>query len=270
MICFDEMLCIGCGACVNDCVSWCIELESGKARLRDEYQQCIHCGHCFAVCPTGAVRVENDAYDLSAVEPIGDALPKPDTAALVRALKFRRSIRQYEKRPIPRPVLENVLEAAHWTATGSNHQKFRMVAVQDRMAEFSALAWQEFLTWIHSLPSDDPFRQTGIIRRALLPKEDPLQDTLFWGAPCLVVTASENNVIWDAGMASESMELAALSQDLGVLFSGYLVGVINRSDALKDWLGITGCTVKTCVLMGYPSVRYLRSAPRKPAKIRWL
>ena len=270
MIVFDRDLCVGCGECIKDCVSYCITMEDGKACLKADSTQCIQCGHCIAVCPVNAVGIEDAEYETAAVEEIGEALPKVDTAALVKSLKFRRSVRQYEKRPIPKEALENIIAAAHWTATGSNHQKFRMVVVQERMEEFRRMAWEEFRAFIRALPEDSPYHGYGIIQRAQLPEEDPMQDTLFWGAPCLIVTASENNVIWDAGMSSESMELAALSQDLGALFSGYLVGVINRSEELKAWLGISGCTVKTCVLMGYPAVHYKRSAPRKFTKVSWL
>ncbi len=269
MIRFDKGKCIGCSACIRDCVSYCITLEKGKAQLKDQSKNCINCGHCVAVCPVGAVSIDDNNYDMSDVELLNLELPSIDIDDLLRTLKFRRSIRQYEKRPVPKEVLEKVLAAARYTATGANHQKFKIAVVQDRMKEFYEMAWAQFSKMIEERMTDPNYKAPGIIQRALLPKEDPMQDTLFWGAPCLIVTASDNGAVWDAGMASESMELAAVSQGLGALFSGYMVGIINGSDELKEWLGLSGQTVKTCVLMGYPAVSYRTSAPKKPSQIIW-
>ncbi len=269
MIRFDQNLCVGCGACIRDCVSYCITLENGKAQLKDPTKNCIHCGHCAAVCPVGAVQLEAERCDMSDVELCDPALPGIDIDSLLHSLKFRRSIRQYEKRPVPRAALEKILQAARYSATGGNHQSFTITVVQDRMEEFHKLAWEKFSKTIEQRMADPNYQPPGIIQRALLPKNDPMQDTLFWGAPCLIVTASEGNSVWDAGMASQSMELAAVSQGLGALYSGYLVGVINGSEALKDWLGLGGKTVKTCVLFGYPAVSYRTSAPKKESDLIW-
>lgn len=96
--------------------------------------------------------------------------------------------------------------------------------------------------------------------QALLPKKD-------W--PCLIIVAADHGGVWDAGLASQSMELTALAHDLGMLYSSYLVDLINKHDALKDWLGIPDCQAKTCMLTGYPDVTYYRNAPRKPANVIW-
>lgn len=121
--------------------------------------------HCCLSCERRGI--EDAEYETAAVEEIGNVLPKVDTDALIKSLKFRRSVRQYEKRPIPKDVLENVIAAAHWTATGSNHQKFRMVVVQDRMEEFRRMAWEEFRSFIRALPEDSPYHGYGIIQLAV-------------------------------------------------------------------------------------------------------
>ena len=52
---FVNETCIGCGACLNDCPQSCIDLNDGKAVIKQ--QNCLHCGNCAAVCPVGAVIV---------------------------------------------------------------------------------------------------------------------------------------------------------------------------------------------------------------------
>lgn len=132
--------------------------------------------------------------------------PALNTEAILHALKFRRSIRQYKKESISKEILDELVEAARYT---------------------------------------------------------------FLGAPCLIIVAADHGGAWDAGLASQSIELTALSNNLGALYSGYLVNLINQNDSLKEWLGIPDCLAKTCMLLGYPNVEYYRSAPRKPANVIW-
>ena len=47
--------CIGCGACRKICPQSCIDMNGGKAVIRQH--NCLHCGNCAAVCPAGAVIV---------------------------------------------------------------------------------------------------------------------------------------------------------------------------------------------------------------------
>ena len=59
-ITIDQTKCIGCGQCVNDCFPKNLRLEDGKAVVGGP---CMECGHCYAVCPTGAVIMEGYATD---------------------------------------------------------------------------------------------------------------------------------------------------------------------------------------------------------------
>lgn len=269
MITFNTEKCIGCGLCVNDCVSYCITIKDNVAQMKSASRQCIQCGHCIAVCPQNAVSIEDSDYSISEITPVPSEYPALNSAAILHALKFRRSIRQYQEKKIEQSILEDLLQAARYSATGANSQRFRFVVVQNEMDTFKEMAWEFFDRYIRSFPEDAPQNQYGIVQRAKLPKNDPLQDSLFWGAPCLIIVAADHGGVWDAGLASQSIELTALSHNLGALYSGYLVELINNHDALRDWLGIADCQAKTCILIGYPAVHYYRSAPRKPANVIW-
>lgn len=45
--------CVGCGICVQRCMTQTIRLEGGKAVI--EHSACLECGVCRGVCPSGAV-----------------------------------------------------------------------------------------------------------------------------------------------------------------------------------------------------------------------
>ncbi|MBW2039441.1 MAG: nitroreductase family protein [Deltaproteobacteria bacterium] len=44
-------------------------------------------------------------------------------------LKARRSIRHYQKKEVPREVIERLIEAARWAPSGANIQPWHFVAV---------------------------------------------------------------------------------------------------------------------------------------------
>ncbi len=46
--------CCGCRACLTVCPQNCIDLAEGSASIRQE--NCLHCGNCMQICPTGAVK----------------------------------------------------------------------------------------------------------------------------------------------------------------------------------------------------------------------
>jgi len=50
----------------------------------------------------------------------------------IHCLKTRRSVRAYEPTPIPRPVIEDIVDCGRLAATAVNHQPWLFVAVEDR------------------------------------------------------------------------------------------------------------------------------------------
>lgn len=52
----DETLCVGCGACVDDCLNQVLVL-GGSVPQAANARNCIGCQHCLAVCPTGAISI---------------------------------------------------------------------------------------------------------------------------------------------------------------------------------------------------------------------
>jgi len=53
----DEM-CVGCGACVEECPVEAISMVENVARIDEE--ECIRCGRCHDTCPEQAVRHDGE------------------------------------------------------------------------------------------------------------------------------------------------------------------------------------------------------------------
>ncbi len=256
-IIIDEQACIGCGECVEDCFPGTMHLNTDG--VAECLVPCLECGHCVAICPQNAVRIKG--LDMAEVEPCdGVAL---DPARVLHAIKARRSIRDFQDRPLSNEVLHTMLEAGRYTPTARNAQGTSFVVIQREMSEFRSLLWREMPRVVQAIEEDAPAyarKFEGFIRAY----EQEGKDPLLFNAPAFVLVATDN--MWDAGLAAANMEMVAVASGAGVLHSGYLKRIISTSYELSNWLGLGDASPACCMLAGYPAVAYARTAPRKPGK----
>lgn len=256
MVIIDKEKCIACGRCVRDCVAENIRIEE-KASIVGE---CIRCGHCVAICPTNCVSIPE--YDMEDVEEQDDSRLEPVT--LLSAIKQRRSIRQYESRKVEQEKLDFILQAGRYSATGSNKQGCRFVFVQEGLGEFKDVVWNA--VGEANASGKLPKEIAGAFQNFAQMRQNG-KDYLFREAPAVIVVAAESTV--DAALAAQSMELAAVSQGLGVLYNGFMVYAAALMPEIGEWLDCKDKPVAVCMLLGYPKVTYQRSAPRKAADARF-
>lgn len=250
----DQNKCVGCALCVKDCPSGYLYIENEKAKTRE--RGCIECGHCYAICPQNAVSM-ND-YDLSGC---GELTPMTEleSGKLLQAMKSRRSVRRFKAAPVEREKIEKILEAGRYSPTGSNAQDVSYTVLGSRQAEMERECVRLFKN-VQKLAA--PFV-------SLVKNMDVGEDFFFKGAPLVIVVSSGSAV--DGGLASSYMELVAESLGLGVLYSGFFVICTKISSKLRGMLSLPkGHKVVTCMVMGYPDVKYMRIAPRKPLQLREL
>lgn len=262
MVKIEKIQCIGCGKCVKDCIAQQIILENKKAHVTGD---CILCGHCVAICPCNAISIPE--YDMDDVEAYNESDFALNSSVLLHNIKYRRSIRNYKKKTVEQEKLENILQAGRYTATAKNNQDCQFIFIQKEIEVLKEMVWN----YIDEMEASKNFR----ISRELLPyvsfnrrrKKDPMDDYLFRNAPAVIFITSD----WplDAGLAAQNMELMAVSQGLGVLYNGFLSRIADVNDDLKAWIGIDGKSIKACLLLGYPNVTYLRTAPRRAANVIW-
>ena len=261
MIEINREKCTGCGSCVSDCVSGKLSLQDGIAVCDGP---CILCGHCVAICPANAVAIPE--YDMADVESYDIEAYGINAYELLNSIKYRRSIRQYADKAIEREKLELIVQAGRYTATGSNRQACRFIVVEDGLSKLKEMIWNGVETAAEQ-PGETSAQMVFALKNFVGMRAQGT-DYLFRDAPAVIYVAAESAV--DAALAAQNMELAAVAQGLGMLYNGFLVFATNMNPAAREWLDISDIPVQVCMLAGYPSVTYKRTAPRKPADVRWL
>ncbi len=145
--------CIGCGRCAVVCPSGIFEYkkEAGgnKAALQN-VQSCIACGHCAAVCPVGAV--EHNLFPADKVHKIDYAqMPSPEQVMLL--CKARRTNRAYSNEPVPQEYIDMILEAAHRAPTASNMQnvEYTVITSPEKIRQIQLFVIEVFGSMIKKL-----------------------------------------------------------------------------------------------------------------------
>ena len=93
-------------------------------------------------------------------------------------------------------------------------------------------------------------------------------DKLFFNAPAVIVVTANSEV--NGALASSNMELMTNALGLGTFFSGFFVIAAQDNKKIMDLLGVKeGKKIVTCMVIGYPDVKYFRTVPRKEADISW-
>ena len=258
MVTVDRDSCIGCGLCEKDCISEAIRVREQKAVPPED---CLQCGHCVAICPVGAVSMPD--MDMADVEPCAASDVGPEQ--ILKLIKSRRSIRDFEQRKIEPEKLKMLFEAGRYTATAKNNQDCVFVLVQDEQAALEKRVWSYIENQIPANRADLPESLRPFVLFLRRYQRDSRDDYLFRNAPAVLFITSEWDL--DAGLAAQNIELQAVSLGLGVQYNGFLQRLVNASRDIKQWLGVEDRTVKACMLLGYPNVKYQRTAPRRPAQV---
>lgn len=249
----DGDKCIVCSKCIDDCPNSYLYLEDEKIHTNEK--GCMECGHCYAICPQGAITMTN--YDSADEEVVLMSEINPET--LLKAMKSRRTIRQFKPDPVEDEKIEKILEAGRYSPTGANRQKVSYTILGSKQREAEEICLGLFRKG----------KKFGSVFADYLKRIEIDDNFFFKGAPLVIVVASKSTV--DGGLASSYMEIMAESLGLGVLYSGFFVACSKMSRKLKKLLELEkGYDVVTCMVIGYPDVKYKRIAPRKDLKVKKL
>ena len=268
----DPEKCTHDGLCVEECPARIIRLDAKEEipmPADDFASYCIACGHCVAVCPT-------DAFRLNGLEP--DRCPPIDRDLQLsreqaeQFLRSRRSIRAFREKPVERAKLEKLIEMACYAPSAKNHQPWHW-AVVESPAEVRRLAGL-VIDYMRGFIAEKPKLAAILSYTRVVAAWDMGFDRVCRGAPHVIVAHADKN--WgfgaeDTALALSYLELYAPVLGLGSCWAGYFYTAVNAHPPLFEALKLPP-KHKACgaVMVGYPKFRYRRLVLRKPPRVTWL
>lgn len=276
--------CIRCGRCVRVCPSM-IFRQPGKSEAitLQNPETCIVCGHCAAVCPTGSV-VHPD-FPAEKIHTIDRAsLPTPEQVLLL--CKTRRSNRAFSGKPVPKEMLEQILEAAHRAPTASNTQQvaFTLITSPEKLRAISDFTIDTFYSVAKTL--ENPLLKPVLKRllpqvyrylptfRRLKTEYDKGNDLILRNASAVLFihTPKESRFgCEDANLAYQNGSLMAESLGVSQFYTGFVCSALKQGDKkrLLSALGIAG-TVHAGMALGIPDFFYPNYMDKQPLRATWL
>ncbi len=147
MLRIDKKSCKACGICGHVCPRHIPEptaRDGEKITIisKERLNLCMKCGHCVALCPNNAIEVEG-------LKPEEFAPFKElyiDDNQLLSLMKQRRSARRYKDKPVPREIIDRIIDAAHSSPTGAGRSTTGVIIIDnpETLAVFSSHVYEMY------------------------------------------------------------------------------------------------------------------------------
>lgn len=173
----------------------------------------------------------------------------------------RRSVRKYQDKPVPKEVVDKILNAGVWAPSAMNDQPWRFVVIQDRKT-------------INKL--SDRTKQIASKLPVLPEHFKSKEDVVFYGAPLVIlisVPRREDSIrslnILDCGLAAQNMFLKAYEEGLGSCFIGF-AEFLKQDPSILEEIGINkDMELLASLIFGYPADS--PTAPLREVKVvKWI
>ena len=245
--------CIGCGMCAKVCVAHNIAMKNKKAET--VLDDCLMCGQCTAICPKKAISISG--YNAEQIEKSEDIRLKPDD--ILEVIRFRRTIRRFKQKEIPKEIIEQMLEAGRLTHTAKNMQDVSFVVLNEEKDRVEQMAVRLFRKL---KPLADLFSPMA--------RNNQIDDHFFFfHAPMAIVILARDKT--NGVLAAQNMEFIAEAHGLGVLYSGYFTMAANASHKIRKAIKVpSGKSVAMTLVLGFPDVKFLRSVQRKKLEVNYM
>ncbi len=201
---------------------------------------------------------------------------------IIEAIGTRRSIRSFRPDPVPRKILEELLDTCRWAPSARNAQPWRFAVlggqtfekVKAKLEQKANASWdgKDYRDVNPDFPRTAPYPESYITQAEALrkvlqasvfsqddddieQKREALRTTRnrFCDAPNAIIIYSDDTcptVLNAIGMVTQSICLGALSYGLGTCIMGLNV---RWPDLYREMLGIPeGMPIATSIAIGYP------------------
>jgi nitroreductase/NAD-dependent dihydropyrimidine dehydrogenase PreA subunit len=230
---------------------------------------CIRCGHCVAVCSTGAM-----SHEIMSPE---QCLPvkkewrmTPEHAE--HFFRYRRSIRVYQKKTVDREILAKLIELASYAPSGHNLQPVKWHVVYDstELKRLTGLV----ADWMRYMIKEQPDMANLMHMDLILAGWDAGVDVICRDAPHLIIahgSSADTTAQTSCTIALTYLDLAAPPLGLGTCWGGFFQAAATFWPPLQKALDFPKGNVSYGAMMvGYSKYRYQRMPLRNKPQVTWL
>jgi nitroreductase len=186
---------------------------------------------------------------------------------IIEAIRMRRSVRSYKPVPIPKDIIEAIIDAGNEAPSALNSQPWRFVVVQDAEVRNKLLraALPHAKNIIETIKESHPERYEVIKKRY-----SELKDPIYYSAPVILfVIGSSRYADSSCPLACQNIMLAAHSLGIGSCWVGFGSMVCDDRE-IRDILEL-GQDEKIYgpIILGYPD-GYPERPPKKAPLVKWV
>ncbi|MFX1501146.1 MAG: nitroreductase family protein [Promethearchaeota archaeon] len=260
----DYDKCNFCHNCIKACGSpLFLEVEE-KIEFWDPENQCLLCGHCIARCPEDAILYE-DIGESYTFEDVNNPENILSYEKLLKFLQSHRSIRVYKKDKVPKNLLEKIVTAMSYAPTARNMktQSIRIISNPDEIKMLSDAVKDEFF-------KKSSLKETYGQTFSELSKV--FNAPIFYDAPHVILVYSSLDLEFESNNIANLItygRLAAQSLGVGTCWNGWTQIAMGLNPNIMKIAKIRGKKVGVFTL-GYPNLKFYRTAPRKHLKVKGL
>jgi nitroreductase len=181
-------------------------------------------------------------------------------------IKGRRSVRAYEEKPVPKDVVEAILEAGVWAPTGMNRQPWRFVIIEDKS--------------VIKFISDETKKAVTEMMPSMAKRYETQQDRdwVCFNAPMLILTCAETKAtpqifpidLIDSALAAQNMSLKAYDLGLGTCYMGFVYLLSKKPDVLRRAGMPEGYELMVPLILGYPKNKQGPGKRNNPNIVKWI
>lgn len=278
-----EDKCTECLLCVRECVMGVWRDVNGKSQVAGDIDLCNRCSHCIAICPSDAII--HDGLRKEEITAVNRKNLDPDVCRNI--ILSRRSVRTFRRQPVPREVIEQIIDVARYAPTASNSQEVGYIVVTDQKI-IGATAKNIFglASRLYKLTQEGIGRlfvnitglsQNRYIRAMKYAQEENVKsgrDFILHDAPVLILIHAPKGKPFacdNCNIAATTIINYAHALGLGTCFIGFMNKALQFSSTLRKRLGVPGDRmVYASLVLGYPAYRFPNTASRKKPEVTWL